>query len=86
MNIRLHGTKDESMHATARLLTVFDVLAISEPGADRGASRLMRVYAAVGPVTSGSGAGPARGPDERRTAIRITTADLELPLSGGAHD
>jgi hypothetical protein len=92
MNIRLHGTEDECMHAAARLLTVFDVLSISGPCADRGASRLVRVYAEIGPVTSGSGTGPARRPDERvgtaiRTTTTTTTADLELrPLSGGADD
>lgn len=60
MKIRLHGTVDECREAAARLAGVLDVLAVSEPYADRGASVLVRVYieARITP--------PGSAPAERR--------------------
>ena len=44
MKIRLHGTASECREVAERLAGVVEVLAISEPYADRGASVLVRVY------------------------------------------
>jgi hypothetical protein len=47
MKLRLHGTRAEVAEATRRLIEVFDVVAVSEPYPDRGASVLVRVYLEV---------------------------------------
>jgi hypothetical protein len=44
MKIRLHGTEDECREVAERLAGIVEVLAVSEPYADRGASVLVRVY------------------------------------------
>ena len=44
MKIRLHGTEDECREVADRLAGVVEVLAVSEPYPDRGASVLVRVY------------------------------------------
>jgi hypothetical protein len=44
MKIRLHGTKEECREVAERLVGVVEVLAISSPYPDRGASVLVRVY------------------------------------------
>lgn len=44
MKIRLHSTADECREVAGRLAAIVDVLAVSEPYPDRGASRLVRVY------------------------------------------
>jgi hypothetical protein len=44
VKIRLHGTEDECREVAERLAAVLEVLAISEPYPDRGASVLVRVY------------------------------------------
>jgi hypothetical protein len=44
MKIRLHGTADECREVAERLPSIVEVLAVSEPYADRGASVLVRVY------------------------------------------
>lgn len=44
MKIRLHSTADECREVAERLAAVVEVLAISEPYPDRGASVLVRVY------------------------------------------
>ena len=44
MNIRLHGTADECREVAERLAGIVEVLAVSAPYPDRGASVLMRVY------------------------------------------
>jgi hypothetical protein len=44
MKIRLWGTEDECRELAGRLPAITDVLSVSEPCADRGASRLVRVY------------------------------------------
>jgi len=41
---RLHGTEDECREVADRLAGVVEVLAVSEPYPDRGASVLVRVY------------------------------------------
>ena len=47
MKLRLHGTHQEITEATRRLVEALDVLAVSPPYPDRGASVLVRVYLEV---------------------------------------
>jgi hypothetical protein len=65
MKIRLHGTADECREVAERLADVVEVLAVSAPYPDRGASVLVRVYVEariVAPVRVASTAEPqARG-------------------------
>ena len=44
MKIRLHGTVDECREVAGRLAGIVEVLAVSVPYPDRGASVLVRVY------------------------------------------
>jgi hypothetical protein len=44
---RLHGTRQEVNQAARRLVQVLDVVAVSPPSPDRGASVLVRVYLEV---------------------------------------
>ena len=64
MKLRLHGTREEVAEATRRLLEVLEVVAVSQPYPDRGASVLVRVYLEIridptGPPNPAP-AGPAR--------------------------
>ena len=70
MKIRLHGTENECRQVAERLAGIVEVLAVSAPYPDRGASVLVRVYveARIAPpvhVTSTTGPRP-RG---RRRAL-----------------
>ena len=70
MKIRLHGTQDECREVAERLAGIVEVVAVSVPYPDRGASVLVRVYveARIAPpvhVTSTTGPRP-RG---RRRAL-----------------
>jgi hypothetical protein len=47
VKVRLHGTPTEIAKATRRLLEVLDVVSVSQPYRDRGASVLVRVYLEV---------------------------------------
>ena len=47
MKLRLHGTLGEVAEAVDRLPGVFEVVAVSPPYPDRGASVLVRVYVEV---------------------------------------
>jgi hypothetical protein len=47
VKVRLHGTPAEVEQATRRLLQVLDVVSVSGPYSDRGASVLVRVYLEV---------------------------------------
>jgi hypothetical protein len=47
VKVRLHGTPGEVAEATRRLVEVLDILAVSGPYPDRGASVLVRVYLEV---------------------------------------
>jgi hypothetical protein len=49
VKIRLHGTEDECRRAAGRLPALGEVLSVSEPYPDRGASRLVRIYAEIRP-------------------------------------
>jgi hypothetical protein len=62
VKVRLHGTRAEITEATRRLVEVVDVVAISEPYPDRGASLLVRVYLEVrlDPPSSTPSAGSGR--------------------------
>ena len=44
MKIRLYGTEEECREVAGRLAGVVEVLAVSAPYPDRGASVLVRVY------------------------------------------
>lgn len=44
MQIRLMGTEDECRQVAGRLASVVEVLEVSEPMPNRGASRMVRVY------------------------------------------
>jgi hypothetical protein len=44
VKIRLHGTEEECREVAGRLAGIVEVLAISAPYPDRGASVLVRVY------------------------------------------
>jgi len=52
VKIRLWGTEDECRDLAGRLPAITDVLSVSEPRADRGASRLVRVYVECRPYAS----------------------------------
>jgi hypothetical protein len=65
VKVRLQGTREEVAEATRRLVEVLDVVAVSEPYPDRGASVLVRVYLEVrldppGSATPASPGWPAR--------------------------
>jgi hypothetical protein len=47
VKLRLHGTPAEVAEVADRLTTVFQVVSISEPYPDRGASVLVRVYVEI---------------------------------------
>jgi hypothetical protein len=47
VRIRLEGLEEECRDAAARLCSVLDVVSVSDPYANRGASRLVRVYVEV---------------------------------------
>jgi hypothetical protein len=70
VKVRLHGTREEVAEATRRLVEVLDVVAVSEPYPDRGASVLVRVYLEVrlDPATTATPTG-AGGPPRRRRAL-----------------
>ena len=44
MKIRLHGTEEECREVARRLAGIVEVLSVSEPYPDRGASVLVRIY------------------------------------------
>jgi hypothetical protein len=68
MKVRLHGTPGEVAEATRRLVEVLDVVSVSEPYPDRGASVLVRVYLEVrlDPASPTPSAGPGRAGRSRR--------------------
>jgi hypothetical protein len=73
VKVRLHGTHQEVAEATRRLVEVLDVVAVSEPYRDRGASLLVRVYLDVrldptGP-TNPAPAGPGEPARRARRAL-----------------
>jgi hypothetical protein len=66
VKVRLHGTAAEVDQATRRLVEVLDVVAVSEPYPDRGASVLVRVYLEVRLDPPGPATPPAPGRAARR--------------------
>jgi hypothetical protein len=68
VKVRLHGSREEVAEATRRLVEVLDVVAVSDPYPDRGASVLVRVYLEVrlDPTSPATPPGPAR-PARRST-------------------
>jgi hypothetical protein len=72
VKLRLHGTRTEVAEATRRLVEAFDVVAVSPPYPDRGASVLVRVYLEVrlDPAAPTAPAPPPARPARRsRTAL-----------------
>jgi hypothetical protein len=71
MKVRLHGTPGEVAEATRRLVEVFDVVAVSDPYRDRGASVLIRVYLEIrlDPASLTPSAGPGRPARRSRRAL-----------------
>jgi hypothetical protein len=67
VKIRLWGTEDECRELAGRLAAITDVLSVSEPYPDRGASRLVRVYVECRPY-------PAAGP-----TVTVTTEPEPRP-------
>ena len=69
--MRLHGTPAEVAQATRRLVEAFDVVAVSQPYPDRGASVLVRVYLEVrlDPPGSATPASPGRPARRARRAL-----------------
>jgi hypothetical protein len=66
VKVRLHGTHQEVVEATRRLVEVLDVVAVSEPYPDRGASVLVRVYLEVRLDPDTPAAPASRGQAARR--------------------
>jgi hypothetical protein len=66
VKVRLHGTRAEVAEATRRLAEVLDVVSVSEPYPDRGASALVRVYLEVRLDPGGSATPPGPGRSARR--------------------
>ena len=73
MKLRLHGTREQVAVATRWLVEVLEVLAVSGPYPDRGASVLVRVYLEVRFDPPGS-TEPAPPPGPGRPARRTRTA------------
>jgi hypothetical protein len=71
VKVRLHGTREEVAEATRRVVEVLDVVAVSGPYPDRGASVLVRVYLEVrlDPTSSAPPAGPGRPACRSRRAL-----------------
>ena len=70
MKIRLHGTAEECREVAGRLAGIVEVLAVSAPYPDRGASVLVRVYveARIAPPVHVTGTTGPR-PRGRRRAL-----------------
>jgi len=71
MKVRLHGTPEEVAEATRRVVEVLDVVAVSGPYPDRGASVLVRVYLEVrlDPPGSATPVGPGWPARRSRRAL-----------------
>lgn len=71
MKIRLHGTEEECREAAERLPGIVEVLSVSAPYPDRGASVLVRVYveARIAPPVHVTSTTETR-PRARRRALR----------------
>jgi hypothetical protein len=63
VKLRLYGTREEVTEATRRLIQVVEVVSVSSPSPDRGASVLVRVYleARLDPADPSWPAGPPSG-------------------------
>jgi hypothetical protein len=70
VKIRLHGTEDECREVAGRLAAIVEVLAVSAPYPDRGASVLVRIYveARIAPPVHVDSAAESR-PRGRRRAL-----------------
>jgi hypothetical protein len=63
VKIRLEGLPEECALIAGRLPSIADVVSVSDPYPNRGASRLVRVYVELRTSYEGTqaGAGPVRG-------------------------
>jgi hypothetical protein len=68
MKLRLHGTPGEVAEATRRLVEILNVVSVSAPSRDRGASLLVRVYLEVRLDSPGSATPPGPGRPARRSS------------------
>jgi hypothetical protein len=68
MKLRLHGTPGEVAEATRRLVEILNVVSVSAPYRDRGASLLVRVYLEVRLDSPGSATPPGPGRPARRSS------------------
>jgi hypothetical protein len=59
VKVRLRGTREEVAEATRRLVEILEVVAVSDPYPDRGATVLVRVYLEVR-LDQAAAADPAR--------------------------
>jgi hypothetical protein len=71
MKLRLHGTPGEVAEATRRLVEILNVVSVSAPYRDRGASVLVRVYLEVliDPASAATPPGPGRPARRSRRAL-----------------
>jgi len=67
VKVRLHGTPEEVAAAPRRLVAVLDVVSVSEPYPDRGASVLVRVYLEVRVDLASTATPPSPGRPFRRS-------------------
>jgi hypothetical protein len=77
VKIRLEGTLQECQQAAPGLAELFDVVSVSDPYANRGRSRLVRVYVEIR-LGEQRQADPD-GATERRPRATIRRAERELP-------
>jgi hypothetical protein len=86
VKLRLHGTRPEVAEATRRLVQVLDVVAVSPPYPDRGASALVRVYLEVrlpsAPPASAAPKGGAEGDQERQRRLEALDGSAATLNSG----
>jgi hypothetical protein len=70
VKLRLHGTRAEVAEVTRRLVQVLEVVSVSDPYPDRGASVLVRVYLQVRlPPANQPDPGPPASPARRSPGV-----------------
>jgi hypothetical protein len=86
VKLRLHGTRPEVAEATRRLVQVLDVVAVSPPYPDRGASVLVRVHLQVrlpsAPSASAAPKGGAAGDQKPQRRLEARDGPAATPDTG----
>jgi hypothetical protein len=77
VKIRLEGTLRECQQAAPGLAELFDVVSVRDPYANRGRSRLVRVYLEI--RLGGQRQADPDGATERRRGRQSRRAERELP-------